>query len=395
MTTRSAASSAESAWGTARASEGSRSIRRMRRRVSATLDSPETALPSANSALRVTCCTVEGTTCPWIVRSRPPCSTASSKPLPSLLSAVRIRLPRLCPAVSASPSNRKSKSRASTGSPSDRAMRQLRMSPEAGRRYSRRRRPVLPPSSATVTIAVSRRGSIVRTHAGPFGNSSAFNPRSTTGNPVPPPRATTWRLRRRAAVDGSVSSQAPSRMCQRQLSRCGASSDEGLVSAISSPDAECEWGRGITAAPLEQGLRHDDDVPGQQRDVRIGAGITLNRIDVHANPLLGALGRAVAAARVADERDARGRGELAEASRHRDQLHERERLGAGIGAGLDHLAHDEHGVLHLAALGHDDRVLVPDHEVLREVAALDEPAEVDGQALGARSEEHTSELQSH
>src|SRR5437899_6252916 len=70
---------------------------------------------------------------------------------------------------------------------------------------------------------------------------------------------------------------------------------------------------------LEQGLRHDDDVPGQQRDVRIGAGVTLNRVDVHANSLLGALGRAVAAARLADERDARGRGELAEASRHRGQ----------------------------------------------------------------------------
>src|SRR5437899_1163800 len=72
----------------------------------------------------------------------------------------------------------------------------------------------------------------------------------------------------------------------------------------------------------EEGLGDDDDVAGLQRDVRIRPGVALDGVDVHAQPLLRAPGRSVAAAHLADEGDARGRGELAKASRHRDQLHE-------------------------------------------------------------------------
>ena len=67
------------------------------------------------------------------------------------------------------------------------ASRQLRRSPIGGTRYARRRRPELPPSSATDTIAV-----IGSTPAGPpavmpSGWSQAARPRSRIGRPVPPP----------------------------------------------------------------------------------------------------------------------------------------------------------------------------------------------------------------
>src|SRR5439155_17876963 len=83
----------------------------------------------------------------------------------------------------------------SVGSPSDSASRQFRMSPGGLTRYARRRRPELPPSSAAVTIAVRRcraRSSPLRP---PEGKRAARRPRSRTGRPVPPPSATTRRLR--------------------------------------------------------------------------------------------------------------------------------------------------------------------------------------------------------
>src|SRR5208282_4665127 len=69
---------------------------------------------------------------------------------------------------------------------------QLRISPGGSTRFSLRRRPELPPSSVTVTIAVS---SVMGRRE--FGCSSlrrttySFNPRSSVDSPVPPPSATT------------------------------------------------------------------------------------------------------------------------------------------------------------------------------------------------------------
>src|SRR5271163_3865387 len=66
---------------------------------------------------------------------------------------------------------------------------QLRMSPGGSTRYSRRRRPELPPSSVTVTTAArSAMGSGVRSFLRVATYS--FSPRSTVESPVPPPSAT-------------------------------------------------------------------------------------------------------------------------------------------------------------------------------------------------------------
>src|ERR1700681_2114239 len=67
---------------------------------------------------------------------------------------------------------------------------QLRMSPGGSTRYSRRRRPELPPSSVTVTIAarslIGWRSDSCRRRA-----TYCFSPRSSIESPVPPPIATT------------------------------------------------------------------------------------------------------------------------------------------------------------------------------------------------------------
>src|SRR5271155_5205351 len=66
---------------------------------------------------------------------------------------------------------------------------QLRMSPGGSTRYSRRKRPELPPSSVTVTTAArSAIGSGVRSFLRVATYS--FSPRSTVESPVPPPSAT-------------------------------------------------------------------------------------------------------------------------------------------------------------------------------------------------------------
>jgi len=72
------------------------------------------------------------------------------------------------------------------------------MSPGDGRWYVARSFPELPPSSATVAMAVSR----VWSRSGSHGKESkrpARRPRSTVGSPVPPPRATTRRSERASA----------------------------------------------------------------------------------------------------------------------------------------------------------------------------------------------------
>src|SRR6267378_2361858 len=74
---------------------------------------------------------------------------------------------------------------------------QLRISPGGRMRFSRRRRPELPPSSVTVTMAVRS-----LTGLWWFAQSSrrrvtySFRPRNRVESPVPPPRATTLRPRK-------------------------------------------------------------------------------------------------------------------------------------------------------------------------------------------------------
>jgi hypothetical protein len=60
---------------------------------------------------------------------------------------------------------------------------QLRMSPGGSTSKSRRRRPELPPSSVTVTIAV-------RSTDPPAALAYRFSPRSNVDKPVPPPMET-------------------------------------------------------------------------------------------------------------------------------------------------------------------------------------------------------------
>ena len=187
----SAASMASRASGKARALSGCRRTLRIAPRARAIRDSPWAELPSANSARSVTSSAAEGNTRPRTASSSPPRCTASKKSPPSSLRAVRMRFPRLWPPTSPLPLKRKSKRAAIMGSPSDRARRQLRMSPGAGIRYASRRRPELPPSSATVTMAVSRSRSLTGSHIHPSGKRASFSPRRRIGSPVPPPSATT------------------------------------------------------------------------------------------------------------------------------------------------------------------------------------------------------------
>src|SRR5438045_2108388 len=68
---------------------------------------------------------------------------------------------------------------------------QLRMSPGGRMRFSRRKRPELPPSSVTVTIAVrSAMGCRRRAESSRRRVTYSLSPRSSVERPVPPPRAT-------------------------------------------------------------------------------------------------------------------------------------------------------------------------------------------------------------
>src|SRR6185295_7373360 len=80
--------------------------------------------------------------------------------------------------------------RESSASSSDRATRQLRISPGGSTSKSRRRRPELPPSSLTVTTAeISTEES---SEGGrPCAGTYCFSPCSSAESPVPPPIATT------------------------------------------------------------------------------------------------------------------------------------------------------------------------------------------------------------
>src|SRR5947207_1566172 len=71
---------------------------------------------------------------------------------------------------------------------------QLRISPGGRMRFSRRKRPELPPSSVTVTMAARSamgRSAVARPSVRRI--TCSLRPRSSVESPVPPPRATTRR----------------------------------------------------------------------------------------------------------------------------------------------------------------------------------------------------------
>src|SRR6266576_2661658 len=69
---------------------------------------------------------------------------------------------------------------------------QLRISPGGRIRFSRRRRPELPPSLVTVTMAArSTMGRCAVGNGSWRGTTCCLRPRSKAESPVPPPRATT------------------------------------------------------------------------------------------------------------------------------------------------------------------------------------------------------------
>src|SRR5258707_14811870 len=73
---------------------------------------------------------------------------------------------------------------------------QLRMSPGGRMRFSRRRRPELPPSSVTVTMAArSAIGRSALACSSVRRITCSFRPRRSVERPVPPPRATTRKPR--------------------------------------------------------------------------------------------------------------------------------------------------------------------------------------------------------
>src|SRR6266511_4040291 len=154
-----------------------------------------------------TCPAVTATSCwPWISRSLPPASSTSAsirsgtrdigstRPLTrsiaaasssattgsgySCISPHSTRLPTACPASGPAPANRCWNSRAAFSSPASAAS-AWRRSPGGSTPRSSRSRPLDPPSSATVTTAVTSSPGICR------------RARSDADSPCPPPKATT------------------------------------------------------------------------------------------------------------------------------------------------------------------------------------------------------------
>ncbi len=159
-----------------RALGGFRYTRRMALRAAGIADSPSAWLPSRNSAHRTMLSVVAGSTWPRMARTRLASRTADTRSPATPVMLARNRLPKECPCKSPR-SNRYSNSRVMRGSASARATRQSLMSPGGSTPSSRRSRPELPPSSNTVTTAVTET---------PY----RLSPRSRVDRPVPPPTAT-------------------------------------------------------------------------------------------------------------------------------------------------------------------------------------------------------------
>ena len=119
-------------------------------------DSPRSVLPSASRAPSVTLASVEGRISPRTASTREVSRIASSIFPVTLAIATRKRLPKEWPAIPSPASSPKRywNSSVTSGSASESAAMQLRMSPGGIMSISRRSRPLEPPSSATVTTAV-------------------------------------------------------------------------------------------------------------------------------------------------------------------------------------------------------------------------------------------------
>src|ERR1017187_4092727 len=114
---------------------------------------------------------------PAILRTSEEAVTASGKSPRIWVRAMRKRLPKLWPLSPRPDGKRYWKRRDSRAESSLRATMQLRMSPGGSTSNSRRRRPELPPSSVTVTMAVMSTEGV----AGPGGPGVVLQPLQDTG----------------------------------------------------------------------------------------------------------------------------------------------------------------------------------------------------------------------
>src|SRR6266850_2421730 len=154
--------------------------------------SPWTVRPFSSVPTRWTFESVEGKMRPRMARTLLLTRMASVKSPVTCVSAARKRLPKLWPTRPRPAWKRYWKRRARRASSFESATMQLRMSPGGRMRFSRRKRPELPPSSVTVTMAArSAMGRSVLACSSVRRMTSSLRPRRSVERPVPPPRATT------------------------------------------------------------------------------------------------------------------------------------------------------------------------------------------------------------
>src|SRR5712692_7949980 len=160
--------------------------------------SPCTARPFSRVATRWTFERVEGKMRPRMASTLLLTRMASVKSPVTCVSAARKRLPKLWPARPRPAWKRYWKRRPRRASSFERATMQLRISPGGRMRFSRRKRPELPPSSVTVTMAArSAMGRSMLACSPVWRMTSSLRPRRSVERPVPPPRATTRKPRER------------------------------------------------------------------------------------------------------------------------------------------------------------------------------------------------------
>src|SRR5579864_8319284 len=155
------------------------------------LVSPSTSEPSSIRALSCTFAEVAGRMCPRVARISDACWTATAKSPVMAVRAARNKLPKLCPSRSPGLEKRNCKSLERKFSSSESATRQLRTSPGGSMPNSRRRRPLDPPSSLTVTSAVRSEMKGPSGAISPVRTVYCLRPLSRVERPVPPPMATT------------------------------------------------------------------------------------------------------------------------------------------------------------------------------------------------------------
>ena len=129
------------------------------------------------------------------------------------------------------------------------------MSPGGSTPMSRRSRPELPPSSATVTTAVRL---LV----------SSFRPPSSAARPVPPPMATTRGPAGEAAVEADLARRSGARTLRSARCRAAPSGDAAARPASTMPVADEQRGarqlvahRAPSPAALSKVARHHEPTP--------------------------------------------------------------------------------------------------------------------------------------